>query len=189
MKPTKVVLALCMTCCMLISCKEEKNEPNQPTPPPSPASMTEMAKEIAACLTDNYAVGDSVFFRRETGETEGFIVAINNFVETIDYSELEWGEIEPQERLIGYDYMTFLTSEKDTLRIMLWIRESGEGMVNVLGDMTINHKMDLDSNLITNMAGDSITISYPSYDKSCTLRKNVGLTRVQNNSSTWDLIQ
>ena len=181
MKTIKVLLALCITCCMFVACKS-KNEPHQVT-------LKEKAEEVAAYLTDNYAVGDSVFFVTETGETEGFIVTINYFVELTQIPDFEWGEPEPEEELIGYKLLTELKSNKDTLLIEISVDEPQKGVVGVEGSIAINHKFDVEFNLTTKMAGDSITISYPSYDKSCTLRKNVGLTRVQNNSSTWDLIQ
>ena len=185
MKPTKVVLALCMTCCMLISCKEEKNEPNQPTPP-SQTSMTEKAKEVATYLTDNYAVGDSVFFVTKTGDTEGFIVRQNYFLELIYTPEYDFGEPEPEPELTGYKLRTFLESPKDTFDILISVTKSLNGSIIIDGGITINREYDFSTNY-TNMNEDSITLIIA--DKSCTLRKNVGLTRVQNNSSTWDLIQ
>ena len=180
MKTIKVLLALCITCCMFVACKS-KNEPHQVT-------LKEKAEEVAAYLTDNYAVGDSVFFVTETGETEGFIVTINYFVELTEIHAYS-PEEEPDTVLTGYQMSTEMKSEKDTLLIEISVDEPQMGVVGVEGSIAINHKFDVEFNLTTKMAGDSITISYPSYDKSCTLRKNVGLTRVQNNSSTWDLIQ
>ena len=180
MKTIKVLLALCITCCMFVACKS-KNEPHQVT-------LKEKAEEVAAYLTDNYAVGDSVFFVTETGETEGFIVTINYFVELTEIHAYS-PEEEPDTVLTGYQMSTEMKSEKGTLLIEISVDEPQKGIVDVEGSIAINHKYDVEFNLTTKMAGDSITISYPSYDKSCTLRKNVGLTRVQNNSSTWDLIQ
>ena len=175
---TAVILLSIIGCFM--SCKS-KNEPHQVT-------LKEKAEEVAAYLTDNYAVGDSVFFVTETGETEGFIVTINYFVELTEIHAYS-PEEEPDTVLTGYQMSTEMKSEKDTLLIEISVDEPQKGIVDVGGSIAINHKFDVEFNLTTKMAGDSITISYPSYDKSCTLRKNVGLTRVQNNSSTWDLIQ
>jgi len=185
MKTIKVLLALCLTCCMLMSCKSKDSEPNQPVQ----INLKEKAEEVATYLTDNYNVGDSVFFITETGETEGFIVTQNYFLELIYTPEYDFGEPEPEPVLSGYKLSTEMKSKKDTFWIEMFIDEPQMGVVGVEGSIAINHKFDVEFNLITNMAGDSITIVYPSYDKSCTLRKNVGLTRVQNNSSTWDLIQ
>lgn len=183
MKPTKVLLALCMTCCILMSCKS-KSEPEQPVQ----INLKETAEEVATYLTDNYNVGDSVFFLTQTGETEGFIVKLNYFMEMKEIVTPEWGE-EPKERSDGYQLSTEMESAKDTFRIVMFVTESPKGYACVEGNIYINHTYEWDNNNITKMEGDSITIQYPSLDKSYTLRKNVGLTRVQNNSSTWDLIQ
>ena len=183
MKTTKVLLALCMTCCILMSCKS-KSEPEQPVQ----INLKEIAEEVATYLTDNCNVGDSVFFITETGETEGFIVKQNYFMEMIEIVEPEVGE-EAKERSYGYDFSTVMESAKDTFWIVMFVTESPKGYACVEGNIYINHKYEWDNNNITKMEGDSITIQYPSLDKSYTLRKNVGLTRVQNNSSTWDLIQ
>ena len=184
MKTTKVLLALCMTCCILMSCKS-KSEPEQPVQ----INLKETAEEVATYLTDNYNVGDSVFFVTEAGETEGFIVKQNYFLELIYTPEYDFGEPEPEPVLAGYKLSTFLESPKNTFWIELFVNDPQTRYATVDGGIAINHKYIVDDFLTLNMAGDSITIVYPTYDKSCTLRKNVGLTRVQNNSSTWDLIQ
>jgi hypothetical protein len=172
-----------MACCLLNSCKS-KNEPETP----SQTEITEKAKEVAAYLTDNYAEGDSVFFRTETGETEGFGVIYNDFVELITYPELEWGEIQPKPTLT-YKLTTLLESKKDTFLIQLWVSKYQKDFVYVEGGITINHSYIVDPDLATNMEGDSITILSPNIDTSCTLRKNVGLVHVHNKSLSWDLIQ
>lgn len=179
---TAVILLSLIGCFM--SCKNT-NEPEQPVQ----INLKETAEEVAAYLTNNYSVGDSVFFLTETGETEGFVIKNNYFREIIDVAEPEWGEPEPEPVLTGYKLSTFLESPKNTFWIELFVNDPQTRYATVDGGIDINHKYIVDDFLTLKMAGDSITISYPSYDKSCTLRKNVGLTRVQNNSSTWDLIQ
>ena len=166
-----------------MSCKS-KSEPEQPVQ----INLKETAEEVATYLTDNYAVGDSVFFLTQTGEMEGFIVKLNYFMEMKEIVTPEWGE-EPKERSDGYQLSTKMESAKDTFWIVMFVTESPKGYACVEGNIYINNKYEWDNNNITKMEGDSITIQYPSLDKSYTLRKNVGLTRVQNNSSTWDLIQ
>ena len=169
----------------LVSCKSKESEPEQPVQ----INLKEKAEEVATYLTDNYNVGDSVFFLTETGETEGFVIKNNYFREIIDVAEPEWGDPDPEEVVIGYNMSTLMESEKDTFWIELFVNDPQTRYATVDGGIDINHKYIVDDFLTLNMAGDSITIVYPTYDKSCTLRKNVGLTRVQNNSSTWDLIQ
>ena len=40
-------------------------------------ALEEKAFELRTFLTDNYTEGDSIFFQRETGEIEGFVVKAN----------------------------------------------------------------------------------------------------------------
>ena len=166
-----------------MSCKS-KNEPEQP----SQISLKEKAEEVATYLTDNYNVGDSVFFITETGETEGFIVKQNYFMEMIEIVEPEVGE-EAKERSTGYNLSTVMESAKNTFWIEIFVTEPQKGSVRVEGSIAINHEFELETNIITKMEGDSITILYPSFDKSCTLRKNAGISHVYNKSFSWDLIQ
>ena len=73
MKRTKILFSLYILCCALISCDGRGNNLKEPTQMEFEQLKAE-AIELATYLTDNYTVGDSIFFKTETGETEGFIV-------------------------------------------------------------------------------------------------------------------
>jgi len=165
-----VVLLSLIGC--LVSCKSKESEPEQPTPP-SPSPLTEKAKDVATFLTDNYAVGDSVFFRRETGETEGFKVTYNRFSANDDLSE--------------YLLETSMESEKNSFDIRISITEPFKDFFYLDGIFSLNHDSDIKPNITTVDRGDSIELS-TNYGKCCRLRRNVGIGFVFHKRLHWDLI-
>jgi hypothetical protein len=168
---TAVVLLSLIGC--LISCKSE-NDPEKPAQP-SQNPLTEKAKEIATFLTDNYSIGDSVFFRRETGETEGFMVTQNHFSAT-------------NEDLSEYLLETSMESKETTFDIRISVTEPVKDFFYVDGIFSINHDNDVKPYIYTSERGDSIIIMTNS-GKLCTLRRNVGLGYAFHHSYLWDLIR
>ena len=158
----------------LVSCKSKESEPEQPTPP-SQSPLTEKAKDVATFLTDNYAVGDSVFFRRETGDTEGFKVTYNRFSANEDLSE--------------YLLETSMESNKTTFDIQISVTEPQENFFYIDGSISLNHDSDMKPNIFTKVKGDSIIISVSGVGKKGILQKDIGLIRLFKSSSSWDLIQ
>ena len=156
----------------LVSCKSKESEPEQPAPP-SQSPLTEKAKDVATFLTDNYAVGDSVFFRRETGDTEGFKVTYNRFSANEDLSE--------------YLLETSMESEKNSFDIRISITEPLKDFIYLDGIFSLNHDSDMKPNIFTTDRGDSITIA-TNLGKCCTLRRNVGVGFVFQKQLHWDLI-
>jgi hypothetical protein len=165
----------------LVSCKSKESEPEQPTPP-SQSPLTEKAKDVATFLTDNYAVGDSVFFRRETGETEGFVVRWSLLTEICGALDPENGISED----FAYDVSTYLESKNNFIVVDLNVYDTWPGDIEIKSQLYINRDDNHSSTTMT-IIGDTILLS--SQDRSCTLLKNVGLVHVQLNGSTWDLIQ
>ena len=166
-----VVLLSLIGC--LISCKSKESEPEQPTPPSSNA-LTEKAKEVATYLTDNYVIGDSVFFLKKTGETEGFMVTKNHFAANEDLSE--------------YLLETSMESNETTFDIQISVTEPKKNFFYIDGIFKINHDADMQPNFFTREEGDSITIM-TNTGKYCILRRNVGLGFVFYKQLSWDLIQ
>ena len=107
MKVQHSLLAIMLTCSMLVSCNQ--NEPNQ-------EEMKQTAQELATFLSDNYQVGDSVFFETETGETEGFVVQVSEFFPMQISNEPDFGEEyknqqrkdqELKDKVFGYEALTY----------------------------------------------------------------------------------
>ena len=65
MKRTKILFSLYILCCALISCDGRGNNLKEPTQMEFEQLKAE-AIELATYLTDNYTVGDSIFFKTET---------------------------------------------------------------------------------------------------------------------------
>ena len=165
---TAVILLSLIGCFM--SCKS-KSEPEQP----SSNALTEKAKEVATYLTDNYTIGDSVFFLKKTGETEGFMVTKNHFAANEDLSE--------------YLLETSMESNETTFDIQISVTEPMENFFYIDGSISLNHDSDEKPYLTTKVKGDSIIISVSGVGKKGILQKDIGLIRLFKNSSSWDLIQ
>ena len=113
MKVQHSLLAIMLTCSMLVSCNQ--NEPNQ-------EEMKQTAQELATFLSDNYQVGDSVFFETETGETEGFVVLGNEFTPLLISNEPEdFGE-DVKFILEGYYISTVFKSENTNFLVDLLLK-------------------------------------------------------------------
>ena len=173
-------ILLSLLCC-LIAC-DPKSEPEQKVPNYD-AEMTEIAIKLASCLTDNYAEGDSVFFLRETGETEGFIVKLNYFTKHTQPADpnVDGGE---GEILVGYGLCTFLENEKNSLHVRMDISGMWYRGIEISGELNINHKSQY--TFSTKEEGDTIFLI--STRPFCTLVKNVGIMHAEQNGNTWDVI-
>ena len=178
MKVQHSLLAIMLTCSMLVSCNL-----NEPTP----EEFKQKALELATYLSDNYQVGDSVFFETETGETEGFVVYENDFVEHKISNEPDDGE---EFKIIVSSYLirTAFSSKNNNIRIELYcyIRDEDiieEGSIWVSGPLSIE---DLD-NYIYDSNENNIHITLG--DNCCTLSKNVGIVQVSGKGHTWTLKQ
>lgn len=198
MKATKFLFSLCILCCALMSCNGKGNNPEEPTQEELKQLKAE-ALELATYLTDNYNVGDSIFFKTETGETEGFIVELNYFEELSEIIEAEGGDKETGDdddddeegdenfsvNVVGYKMSTVLQSKNTSIQVQLsYMLEDKETYVE--GILVINKRPDLDRSYTTK---EDEIIKIMIADKSCTLQKNVGIVKVYGNQHFWELIQ
>lgn len=196
MKRTKILFSLYILCCALISCDGSGNNLKEPTQMEFEQLKAE-AIELATYLTDNYTVGDSIFFKTETGETEGFIVELNYFEELAEVFEAEGDDKEMGDdeddkgeeifsnNVVGYKMCTALKNENAHIQVKLfYMLENGKTYIE--GTIVLNKNYDLDRSYTTR---DGETIKIMVADKSCILQKLVGIVKVCGNQHSWELIQ
>ena len=163
-----------LTCSMLVSCN-----PNEPTP----EELKQKALELATYLSDNYQVGDSVFFETETGETEGFVVQGNEFIPLLISNEPDYGE-DVKSILEGYCISTVFKSENTNFLVELFLKSNE--YPKVICRASINDWMYFEEPVIT-VTEESIFFCQS--DIRFTLSKNVGLVQVSGKGHTWTLKQ
>lgn len=173
MKAIKSLLVILLISSMLVSCNQ--NEPD-------PEVMKQKALELATFLSDNYQVGDSVYFENETGEIEVFVVQVNEFIpkqisnEPNREEDFKW-------EIIGYRIATSLKSENSHLLVELDLNRNM--YPEVYGMVRINDDWSYTGEPITIVKEDSIYINHG--DKSCTLAKNVGIIHASWEEHIWTL--
>ena len=175
MKVQHSLLAIMLTCSMLVSCNL-----NEPTP----EELKKKALELATYLSDNYQVGDSVFFETETGETEGFVVLGNEFTPLLISNEPEdFGE-DVKFILEGYYISTVFKSENTNFLVDLLLKSNE--YPKVICRASINDWMYFEEP-ITTVKEDFVYID--NGDMHCTLSKNIGIVQVSGKGHTWTLKQ
>lgn len=174
MKVQHSLLAIMLTSSMLVSCN-----PNEPTP----EELKQKALELATYLSDNYQVGDSVFFETETGETEGFVVQGNEFIPLQISNEPDYGE-DVKFILEGYYISTVFKSENTNFLVELFLKSNE--YPKVICRASINDWMYFEEPVIT-VTEESIFFCQS--DIRFTLSKNVGLVQVSGKGHTWTLKQ
>lgn len=174
MKAIHLIFSIMLTCSMLVSCN-----PNEPTP----EELKQKALELATYLSDNYQVGDSVFFETETGETEGFVVQGNEFIPLQISNEPDYGE-DVKFILEGYYISTVFKSENTNFLVELFLKSNE--YPKVICRASINDWMYFEEPLIT-VTEESIFFCQS--DIRFTLSKNVGLVQVSGKGHTWTLKQ
>lgn len=174
MKVQHSLLAIMLTSSMLVSCNL-----NEPTP----EELKQKALELATYLSDNYQVGDSVFFETETGETEGFVVLGNEFTPLQISNEPDEGE-DVKFILEGYYISTVFKSENTNFVVELFLKSNE--YPKVICRASINYWMYFEEPVIT-VTEESIFFCQG--DIRFTLSKNVGLVQVSGKGHTWTLKQ
>lgn len=174
MKAIHLIFSIMLTCSMLVSCN-----PNEPTP----EELKQKALELATYLSDNYQVGDSVFFETETGETEGFVVQGNEFIPLQISNEPDYGE-DVKFILEGYYISTVFKSENTNFLVELFLKSNE--YPKVICRASINDWMYFEEPVIT-VTEESIFFCQS--DIRFTLSKNVGLVQVSGKGHTWTLKQ
>ena len=174
MKVQHSLLAIMLTCSMLVSCNQ--NEPNQ-------EEMKQTAQELATFLSDNYQVGDSVFFETATGETEGFVVQVSEFFPMQISNEPDFGE-DVKFILEGYYISTVFKSENTNFLVDLLLKSNE--YPKVICRASINDWMYFEEPVIT-VTEESIFFCQS--DIRFTLSKNIGIVQVSGKGHTWTLKQ
>ena len=159
---------------VLVSCNQ-----NEPTP----EELKQKALELATYLSDNYQVGDSVFFVTETGETEGFVVQVSEFFPMQISNEPDFGE-DVKFILEGYYISTVFKSENTNFVVDLFLKSNE--YPKVICRASINDWMYFEEPVIT-VTEESIFFCQS--DIRFTLSKNVGLVQVSGKGHTWTLKQ
>ena len=159
---------------VLVSCNQ-----NEPTP----EELKQKALELATYLSDNYQVGDSVFFVTETGETEGFVVQVSEFFPMQISNEPDFGE-DVKFILEGYYISTVFKSENTNFLVELFLKSNE--YPKVICRASINDWMYFEEPVIT-VTEESIFFCQS--DIRFTLSKNVGLVQVSGKGHTWTLKQ
>ena len=159
---------------VLVSCNQ-----NEPTP----EELKQKALELATYLSDNYQVGDSVFFVTETGETEGFVVQVSEFFPMQISNEPDFGE-DVKFILEGYYISTVFKSENTNFLVELFLKSNE--YPKVICRAYINDWMYFEEPVIT-VTEESIFFCQS--DIRFTLSKNVGLVQVSGKGHTWTLKQ
>ena len=174
MKAIHLIFSIMLMCCMLVSCNQ-----NEPTT----EELKQKALELATYLSDNYQVGDSVFFETETGETEGFVVLGNEFTPLQVSNEPDFGE-DVKFILEGYYISTVFKSENTNFLVELFLKSNE--YPKVICRASINDWMYFEEPVIT-VTEESIFFCQS--DIRFTLSKNVGLVQVSGKGHTWTLKQ
>lgn len=188
------LLSLCIMSCILIACNEQ---PEIPAPDP----MKEKADFFASCLTDNYNVGDSVYFKTWSGgDIEGFVVKLNSFHELTytpeqpgDDPENEidgeggdsGGKTSSEVRIEGYQLHTILQSNATKLDVTLEVVEE-DGKIYADGLLVINNKYDGSESYVNNNEENVSIITGHCF---CDMKKNVGIVRFYDKDNTWLLAE
>jgi len=185
------LLSLCIISCMLIACGDQ---PEIPAPDP----MKEKADFFASCLTDNYNIGDSVYFKTWNGDIEGFVVKLNSFQELTYTSEQPGDDPENEidgedtgsetnsEVIIeGYRLYTILQSNATRLDVILEVVEE-KGKIYANGLLVINNKYDDSESYVNNNEENVSIITGHCF---CDMKKNVGIVRFYDKDNTWLLAE
>ena len=152
-------------------------------------ALEEKAFELRTFLTDNYTEGDSIFFQRETGEIEGFVVKANYF-DRLDESRPPEGYIgEFYTVTTGYKLRTYLKSAENALDVMfscsIYNKElEVYGMCRIRNE---EHSYDELPICQTTIGEDTIRIT--TGETECILIKNIGIVKVSNNQLVFELVQ
>ena len=149
-------------------------------------ALEEKAFELRTFLTDNYTEGDSIFFQRETGEIEGFVVKANYFYR-LDESRPPEGYIgEFYTVTTGYDLRTYLKSAENVLDVVLscLINLEVDGFCRIR-----NEEYSYDELPISQTTIGEDTIRITTGETECILIKNIGIVKVSNNQLVFELVQ
>lgn len=193
MKPTRIIAVLFMASCLFASCHHDDGPSNDMI-----KKMKETAQEWMPYLTDNYQVGDSVYFLRTdlaTKETqvEGFVVETSEFFERGYEEEDDLLSYRDEENATfsyvveGYSDVVVLKNASSYLLVDMSVSYDGEeDTFYEYCHLYINHNTCFETSHHT-LDKDYITIT--SCSDSCTMQRNVGIIQFGNDQYSWELIE
>ena len=199
MKPIKLLVTVCVLCCILLSCERPTVYTRE--------DFIDRTLELATFLTDNYTEkksdnikGDSVVFKKNSGDLTTFFVEFNYILEEV-YESLAWNEGAPIDTIHnGFNLMTKLVS-KDAEQFF-YIRLHHGPRIRFQEDYWtdtyprfsgLNLKPRYDAETGTygpyewKETEDTISIVYSNI--TCILKKNVGIVKFTCDEHAWELVQ
>ena len=193
MKTNQIIASLFLASCLFASCHHDDGPSNDMI-----KKMKETAQEWAAYLSDNYQVGDSVYFLRtdlanhET-QVEGFVVKGSEFFERGYEEEDDLLVYRDEENATfsyvveGYSDVVVLKNASSYLLVDMSVSYDGEeDTFYEYCHLYINHNTCFETSHHT-LDKDYITIT--SCSDSCTMQRNVGIIKFSNDQYSWELIE
>ena len=193
MKPTRIIAVLFMALCLFASCHHDDGPSKEVV-----QKMKETAQNWMPYLTDNYQVGDSVYFLRTdlaTKETqvEGFVVETSEFFERGYEEEDDLLGYRDEENATfsyvveGYSDVVVLKNASSYLLVDMSVSYDGEeDTFYEYCHLYINHNTCFETSHHT-LDKDYITIT--SCSDSCTMQRNVGIIQFGNDQYSWELME
>lgn len=193
MKKTKFIIGLLLATYLFASCHNNDGPSRDDV-----KKMKETAQEWAAYLSDNYQVGDSVYFLRTdlaTKETqvEGFVVETSEFFERGYEEEDDLLGYRDEENATfsyvveGYSDVVVLKNASSYLLVDMSVSYDGEeDTFYEYCHLYINHNTCFETSHHT-LDKDYITIT--SCSDSCTMQRNVGIIKFSNDQYSWESIK
>ena len=193
MKPTRIIAVLFMALCLFASCHHDDGPSNDMI-----KKMKETAQNWMPYLTDNYQVGDSVYFLRTdlaTKETqvEGFVVETSIFFERGYEEEDDLLSYRDEENATfsyvveGYSDVVVLKNASSYLLVDMSVSYDGEeDTFYEYCHLYINHNTCFETSHHT-LDNEYLTIT--SCSDSCTMQRNVGIIQFGNDQYSWELIE
>jgi len=195
MKRIRFIALLCMVLCVFASCHHNEGPSKEDI-----QKMKETVQEWAAYLSDNYQMGDSVYFLRTDLETqekqvEGFVVEGSGFNELSYEEESEDGLGYLHEEddsnftlyIEGYETSVSLRNKNSFMYVELHSTYDGEtDRIQEYCLLGINYNLCWE---VSHQTIDKDFMTVTSCSDTCTMQRNVGIIRFSNDQYSWELVK